>query len=275
MRAITAGVAVVVFVGLILGVRSCAIVPAGHVTVLDIFGSVKSQELYPGLQTANPFARRIEMETRTMQKEEHLAVPTKEGLIAGLDISILYKINPTKAAEIYKTLGVNYDNVFLIPTLRNVGRDVVASYSSEDLYSVNRGKMASDIVEKMGSTCAPRGITVEGVLLRDVKLPDQVKDAIEKKIAAKQQAEQMEYVLQKEKQEAERKKIEANGLSEAQKIISGSLTEEYLQWKYITSLEGLAHSQNTTFVIAPYDQKLIPLLPLTSKENTETKTTKK
>jgi prohibitin 1 len=275
MRAITAGVAVVVFVGLILGVRSCAIVPAGHVTVLDIFGSVKSQELYPGLQTANPFARRIEMETRTMQKEEQLAVPTKEGLIAGLDISILYKINPTKAAEIYKTLGVHYENVFMIPTLRNVGRDVVASYSSEDLYSVNRGKMASDIMEKMTSACSPRGITVESILLRDVKLPDQVKDAIEKKIAAKQQAEQMEYVLQKEKQEAERKKIEANGLSDAQKIISGSLTEEYLQWKYITSLESLAHSQNTTFVIAPYDQKLIPLLPLTSKENTETKTTKK
>ena len=114
--------------------------------------------------------------------------------------------------------------------------------------------------DQLKSVYASRGIELEQVLLRDVKLPSQVTDAIEKKIQAKQQAEQMQYVLQKEGQEAERKRVEAGGIADAQRIINKDLTREYLQWKYITTLSDLAHSENTTFVITPFDQGLIPML---------------
>jgi prohibitin 1 len=252
---------------LIAGIRSCTIVPAGHVTVLSTFGSVNEKELEPGLKwPVNPFSGRVKMSTRTQEVKEPLNVPTKEGLIAGLDISILYKIDPTKADEIYSKLGTDYSDVVLSPTLRNVARDVIANYGSEDLYSSNRSKIAMDITTKLRESYQERGIILENVLLRDVTLPSEVTAAIERKIGAKQAAEQMQYVLEKETQESERKAVEAKGIADAQKIISESLTSEYLQWRYITTLEGLAGSENTTFVITPYDQKMIPLLPLETKK---------
>ncbi|MEK6895057.1 MAG: prohibitin family protein [Nanoarchaeota archaeon] len=248
--------------------RSCTIVPAGNVTVLDTFGSVKAEELNPGLNwPVNPFSSRVAMETRTKEVKETLKVPTKEGLMASLDISILYKIDPTKADEIYKTLGVNYQDVVLIPTLRNTARDVIANFQSEDLYNTNRSKIASDINSQLRITYQQRGIILENVLLRDVTLPNEVTSAIERKISAKQASEQMQYTLEKEKQESERKRVEAKGIADAQGIISQSLTPEYLQWRYITTLESLANSPNTAFVITPYDQKLVPLLNIQERKS--------
>lgn len=243
--------------------RSCTTVPAGHVTVLSTFGNVHERELESGLQfPVNPFAARIPMETRTKEIKEAMQVPTKEGMIAGLDVSVLYKIDASKADEIYRTLGTNYQDVVLVPNLRNVTRDVVAEFFPEDLYGQNRTKIASEITARLKDSYAQRGIVLESILLRDVRLPDRVTQAIEQKIQSKQQAEQMQYVLQKEEQEAQRKRLEARGIADAQQIIAESLTPEYLQWRYITTLEGLTNSQNTTFVITPYDEKLIPFLPL-------------
>jgi len=254
-------------IGLVGLLRSFTIVPAGHVTVLDTFGSVRAEELNPGLAfPVNPFSNRIKMETRTKEVKETLSVPTKEGLMAGLDVSILYKIEPTKADEIYKTLGITFSDVVIVPTLRNVARDVVANYGSEDLYSSNRSKISLDITSQLRDAYQQRGILLENVLLRDVTLPNEVTAAIERKIGAKQAAEQMEYVLQKEKQESERKRVEAQGIADANMIISKGLTLEYLQWKYISNLKELAESKNTTFVITPYDQKLIPMLPLNAPQ---------
>ena len=117
-------------------------------------------------------------------------------------------------------------------------------------------------MKQLGKEYASRGIILENVLLRDVTLPPEVTAAIDRKISAKQTAESMEYVLAKETKESERKKIEAQGITDAQQIISQSLTAEYLQWKYVTTLGELASSNNTTFVITPFDQKLVPYLPL-------------
>ena len=200
------------------------------------------------------------METRTKEIEEPLNVPTSEGLIANLDVSLLYRIDPTKADQIYSTLGESYQDVIIIPTLRNVSRDVVANYVSDDLYGANRGKITIDILAKLRESYEPRGINAENVLLRDVSLPTQVTEAINTKIGEKQRAEQMEYTLQRESQEAERRRIEARGISDAQAIVAESLTPEYLQWRYITTLEGLAGSPNNTFIVAPFDQTLIPML---------------
>jgi prohibitin 1 len=263
MKPITVAILAVVFIALIIVIKSFAIVPAGHVMVLDLFGSVRAEELKPGLNfPVNPLAKKISMDVRTKEVKEKVAVPTKEGLIAGLDISILYHVTAEMADEIYKTVGTQFTDVIIAPALRNVVRDVVAGFSSEDLYSENRQKIASQIDAELRKRYLERGITLESVLLRDVLLPPEVTGAIEQKIKAKQQAEQMQYVLMKEESEAQRKKIEAQGIAEAQKEISQSLTPEYLQWRYITTLEGLVDSDNTTFVISPFDQKLIPMLPL-------------
>ncbi|MEK6879285.1 MAG: prohibitin family protein [Nanoarchaeota archaeon] len=249
-------------IGLAALLRSCTIVPAGNVAVQHTFGSVRNVELNPGLSFINPLSSVVKIQTRTQELKESIKVPTKEGLMAGLDVSILYKIDLSKADEIYKTLGVDYTNVVISPNLRNVARDVVANYGSEDLYSVNRAKIASDITSQLMEVYQQRGIILESVLLRDVSLPNEVTAAIDRKISAKQAAEQMQYVLQKEEQESERKRVEAKGIADAQKIIAESLNNEYLTWKYIESINNLANSENTTFVITPYDQKLIPMLPL-------------
>lgn len=237
-------------------------VPVGHVGVSHLFGQLDPEELPPGLHWINPL-RSVELfDVRIMESKESLTVPTKEGLIAGLDVSVLYRIQPDKADEIYAQVGTQYDQVIVHPYVRNVVRDVIAGFSSEDLYSPNREHIARDITTRLSAEYVKHGIVLENVLLRDVRLPAQVTDAIEKKIRAKQEAEQMQYVLQKEKQEAERKKVEAEGIAASQKIVAESLDAQYLQWKYIMSLESVIKSPNTSTVILPFDQKLTPLLPV-------------
>ena len=248
---------------LMMTLRSCSCVPAGHVRVVDAFGSVSNNFLTSGVNfPVKPWAKRPALDLRTQQIEEKMDVPTKEGLIATLDVSILYRLEPDSAVKMYKTVGTGYDEVIITPNLRNAVRDAVATFSSEDLYSENRQRIAAEIVTRLSPTYQHRGINLESVLLRNVSLPEQVKNAIETKMRIKQEAEQMEYTLQKERQEAERKRVEARGIADAQEIIAGSLTTPYLQWKYIESMNAVAHSPNTTVVITPYDQKLIPMLPL-------------
>ncbi len=250
----------------LLSIRGISCVPAGHVRVLDTFGSVESRELNPGIHfPINPFASRVALDVRTKEMKESMQVPTKEGLIAGLDVSILYRLQADKASDIYSTVGQDYSSVIVEPVLRNVTRDVVSGYTSEDLYGPNRPKISSEIESKLKTFYNIRGIELESVLLRDVKLPAEVTSAIETKIKSKQAAEQMEYVLDKEKSEASRREIEAGGIAKAQGIISQSLTQEYLQWKYIEAIQDMTTSQNNTCVIMPYDSKLMPILPLDKK----------
>jgi prohibitin 1 len=148
------------------------------------------------------------------------------------------------------------------PASRTALRDVSVKYNATDIYSSKRDDFVNDITKNLEKSFEGRGIVLEKVLLRNVELPDKVKEAIDEKIAAEQRAQQMVYVLQKEKQEAERKQVEARGVSEAQKIISSTISPQYLQWKYIETLKDLMNSKNNTIVITPYDQKLTPLLNL-------------
>jgi regulator of protease activity HflC (stomatin/prohibitin superfamily) len=129
------------------------------------------------------------------------------------------------------------------------------------LYNQNRQKIAIEIQDKLGKVLKGRNVNLESVLLRDVSLPPEVTAAIERKIGAKQAAEQMEYTLQKEKQEAERRRVEARGIADAQTIIAGSLSDAYLKWKYLEDLKEMTQSKSTTFFVAPYDPKLIATMP--------------
>jgi len=250
----------------LIGVTSsCSCVPAGHVRVVDFLGSVQERPLEPGLNwPVNPIASRVAMDCRTKQVEEKMSVPTKEGLMVDLDVSILYHLESNNAPSVYNTVGTEYENIIVVPNLRNVTRDVIGGHIPDDLYTANRKAITKEIEEKLKSVYSERGIGLENVLLRGLVLPSSVTSSIEQKVKKKQESEQMKYLVLKENQEAVRKLIEATGLADAQKIISESLTPAYLQWRNLSTLEGLAGSPNTTFYILPEgdSNRIVPMLPL-------------
>lgn len=250
--------------------RSCTIVPAGSVKVVDFMGSVSKRPLLPGPRLTNPIANRITMETRVIEVKEHMETPTSEGLTATVDISLLFSMMPSGAPEMYKQYGTNWIDKIVLPNLRSATRDVISNYKSEDLYSKSRTTIASDISERLEKQFLSRDIMLdnkdgrEPVLLRDLQLPGEVKAAIERKIKEKQASEQMEFTLLKETQESERKRIEARGIADAQKIIAESLTSPYLQWRFTSVMEKAAESPNSTFWV-PYGQNLVPMVSIDKK----------
>jgi regulator of protease activity HflC (stomatin/prohibitin superfamily) len=255
---------------LIIALRSCTIVPAGHVKVVDFMGRVSMRPLEPGPRLTNPLAKRITMDTRVQEVKEHLETPTSEGLTATVDISLLFSLMPAGAPEMYKDYGTNWIEKIVFPNLRSATRDVISNYKSEDLYSKSRTTIASDISTRLEKQFLSRNILLdnrdgrESVLLRDLQLPLEVRSAIERKIKEKQASEQMEFTLLKETQESERKRIEARGIADAQKIIAESLTSPYLQWRFTSVMEKAAESPNSTFWV-PYGQNLVPLVNLDKK----------
>jgi regulator of protease activity HflC (stomatin/prohibitin superfamily) len=261
---------IVGIIAMIFVFRSCSIVPAGHVKVVDFMGSVSRRPLEPGPRLTNPLARRITMDTRVIEVKEHMETPTSEGLTATVDISLLFSILPSGAPNMYKEYGTNWVDKIVLPNLRSATRDVISNYKSEDLYSKSRTTIASDISARLEKQFLSRNIILdnkdgrEPVLLRDLQLPAEVKSAIERKIKEKQASEQMEFTLQKETQESERKRIEARGIADAQKIIAESLTSPYLQWRFTSVMEKAAESQNSMFWV-PYGQNLVPMVSIDKK----------
>jgi len=255
---------------LIFALRSCTIVPAGTVKVVDFMGRVSMQPLRPGPRLVNPVANKIVMDTRVIEVKEHMETPTSEGLTATVDISLLFSLMPSGAPGMYKDYGTNWVEKIVLPNLRSATRDVIANYKSEDLYSKSRTTIASDISSRLEKQFVSRDIMLdnkdgrESVLLRDLQLPNEVKTAIERKIKEKQASEQMEFTLLKETQESERKRIEARGIADAQKIIAESLTTQYLQWRFTSVMEKAAESPNSTFWV-PYGQSLVPLVNMDRK----------
>lgn len=239
-------------------------VPAGNVGVRNMMGNVRVEEFTPGFTLKNPLESVVDMSTRTREIKEAMQVPTSEGLIAGLEVSVLYRLDGTKADDVYKKLGGDtaYEENFVAPTIRSTGRDIVANYKAEDLYSNKREEIAQRMAKQLESEMGKRHLVLEKVLIRDLKLPDKLTAAIQEKMSMEQEALKMDYTLQKQTKEADRLRIEARGIADAQKIIAQSLTPEYLQWKYVETLEKTVASPNNTTVILPFDTKLTPMLPV-------------
>ena len=229
----------------------CAAVPPQHVGVLETFGKVHDQTWGPGLHAWAPWLGVHRINCRTLQSEERTNTPTGEGLLVGLDVSLVYHANPDKAAETFSRYGGLsglVENV-LTPEFRSTIRDVTAGYNAVDLYSVRRGEVSATMLTELRKRLEGRGITVEAVLLRNVQMPRQVSDAVEMKLAADQKAQQMEFVLRKEKSEAERKRIEAQGSADFQRIVTAGITPGLLTWKGIEATEKLSESANSKFVV--------------------------
>jgi regulator of protease activity HflC (stomatin/prohibitin superfamily) len=170
-------------------------------------------------------------------------------LIVHLEISTIFHLDPANAVAVYKTVGLSYDEILLHPNIRSAVREITSSYEAKALYSPEREKMGTQINQHVRSIVEPRGVVVESVLLRDVKLPDRLQASIQEKLSAEQQAAQMQFVLLKEQREAERKKIEGEGIAQFQKIVTEGISENLLKWKGIEATKDLALSPNAKIVI--------------------------
>lgn len=253
--------AVVILIALVKIIFSfIRIVPAGTVGVVDLFGQVMPQVRHSGLNIVNPFANIVVMNIKTEEEQESMNVPSQEGLSIDLDTSILFKVSPEKAAEIYRTVGMNYREIIVQPQFRSACRGISANYEAKALYTSGREEIAQKIFSELEGMLASRGIILEKVLLRSIQLPATVSKAIEMKLKAEQESEQMKFVLTKEKQEAERKVIEAEGIAKAQEIINKTLSQAYLQHEAIQAQMRMADSPNHTTVYIPSGDNGIPMV---------------
>jgi regulator of protease activity HflC (stomatin/prohibitin superfamily) len=231
-------IVITTIIGLMLGIVFSAVrvVPAGYVGIVDFFGHVQPNYLNAGINFVNPLARVINMSVRTQEIMEIMPVPSKEGLTINLDISILYKLDPARAVDIYKNVGLGYQDIVLIPQFRSAARGVTVAHEAKALYTSEREMLSQAIFSSLKGMVADRGVILERVLLRGMALPPTVSQAIEQKLKAEQEAERMKFVLQRETQEAERKRVEAAGIRDAQTIINQSLTSQYLHYLWINTL---------------------------------------
>ncbi|MEO0227699.1 MAG: prohibitin family protein [candidate division WOR-3 bacterium] len=256
------------------------IVPPGSVGVQILFGRVLTKAtLYEGLNIVNPFVDLHIMSIRTqaytmsiayeegqVKGDDAITALTKDGLEVKMDLTVWYHLNPEEAAVVFQKIGPDYIEKIVRPAARTAIRNTTSNYQAIEIYAEKRKELEDEIEKQLAEDFGKRGIVLEKVLLRNISLPVKVKNAIEAKLEAEQEAQKMEFVLLKEKKEAERKKIEASGISEAQQIIAQSLIGDrgraYLSWKYLENLQHLYTSPNNTVVIAPYDRNFIPLLQI-------------
>ena len=236
-------------------------IPAGHVGVVDFFGIVSDKTLLAGINPVNPMANVIKYSIQTQEHKETMQVLSREGLTIGLEVSALYRLNPDSAARVYKTVsGGDYETIILIPQFRSICRAVTASFQASALYSTERERLGASIQEELAKTVGPRGVTIENTPIRNVALPSQLTEAIETKQRADQESQRMEFILTKEKQEADRKRIEAKGIADFQAIVAAGISDQLLRWKGIEATEKLAGSPNTKVIIVGAGKDGLPII---------------
>lgn len=250
----------VVIVALILFFSAVTSIPTGNVGVLTLFGRVTGEVLPEGIHLVNPLKSVQKLSIQTQAIKESASVPSSEGLILALDTSLLFRLDRSMAAEVYQTVGDDYAAKIVEPTLRASIRASTSAHSANALYTSARELVQKQIQEELTAQLAKRGVIVENVLLRDVQLPALLKGSIEAKQQAEQDALRMSFILQKEKQEAERKRIEAQGIADFQRIVAQGISPQLLEWKGIEATEKLAGSQNAKIVIIGNTKNGLPLV---------------
>lgn len=249
---------------LIIGILVACIVQidAGHVGVQKLFGSIKTEELPSGLHFINPFVSVEEMDVRTQnytmsgvtdegnkQGDDAIKVLTADGLEVTIDLTVLYRVVPIDAPRLLRETGNDYEDKIVRPISRTKIRDNAVYYEAVALYSTRREEFQTRIFTSIEQEFKKRGLFLENILVRNITLPPSVRSSIEQKISAEQDAQKMQFVLQKEKQEAERKRVEAQGIADYQRIISESLTDKQLQYEQIKAMKDLAASQNAKIIM--------------------------
>ncbi|NJM20925.1 MAG: prohibitin family protein [Richelia sp. RM2_1_2] len=247
--------------------RALVIVPPGNIGVANLFGRVADNTFNPGINLVNPFAKVLNFSTRLKDIKENVDASSQEGLNLNIDVSLQYKIDPQKVATVYKTIGTS-ETELIISRFRSTIRSIIAQYPANDIYSNKRQEVTNKINEQLTQELLPLGFVVEKALLRNVQMPDTIQTAIQAKLKAEQENQQMKFILEKQRQEAERKRIEAKGIADSQKIISDGLTNQILQLRTIEATEKLAQSPNSKIIVVGSGKGELPILlqePATTK----------
>ena len=251
---------------LILAGNPLVIVQSGFVGVKRTLGKIDPVPLREGLHLRIPLLQtveKIEIRTRavefTKEKQNPISSLSKDGLPVNMDVAVLYRVDANKAPELIREYGPDYEEKIIKQIVRTSVRDAIAEMESSVVYQ-ERQKLQEKIKREVSEQLTRRYLILEDVLIRDIRLPESVVRAIEEKRKAYEEAQRMQFLLEKEKLEAERKKVEAQGIAEANRIIAGSLTREYLMWKFIENIQEYARSQNNTIILLPYDTKMTPII---------------
>jgi len=236
-------------------------IDAGKVGVQSLYGSVQPDVLDSGLHLINPLLDVTDFDIQTQnytmsavhgegaqEGDDAIRVLSNDGLEVVIDLTVLYRITPTDAPKIFKQIGVNYTDKIVRPVTRTRIRDNAVYYDAVALYSTKRNEFQQRIFKSIEEDFKARGLVLEQLLIRNINLPISVKASIESKINAEQDAQKMTFVLQKEKQEAERKRVEAQGIADYQRIISTGLTDKQLQYEQIKAQKEIATSPNTKII---------------------------
>lgn len=233
-----------------LALSGCTTVRPGEVGVARSFGQLADTPRDPGLIVHSPIGRSfVKVPVRLQNLEVELDLPAKEGLNVRAQVSILFRVVREDAPKLIETVGIDYERSLVVPTFRSSAADVSARHLAKDMHSGERGSIESAIAEQMNAVLLPNGLKVERVLMKSIQLPSGLYSAVEEKLEAEQSAERMQYVLLQEKQEAERRRIEAEGIRDAQRILEEGLSEPILAWRSIEALEALSQSNNTKIII--------------------------
>ncbi|MGA2414558.1 MAG: prohibitin family protein [Candidatus Sulfotelmatobacter sp.] len=254
------GIGIGAFLLIILLFSSVTRVATGHVGVLTLFGKVTGETLGEGIHVISPLKTNNELSIQTQTLKESASVPSSEGLMMSLDTSLIYHLNPDHAADVFQKIGADYENVVVEPTLRSAIREATASHTANALYTGEREMVGKQIYDQVTAQLNQRGLSVENVLLRDIQLPATLKAAIEAKQQAEQESLAMNFRLQKETQEAQRKRIEAAGVRDFQQIVAQGISAQLLEWKGIEATENLAKSANTKVVVIGNNKNGLPLI---------------
>jgi regulator of protease activity HflC (stomatin/prohibitin superfamily) len=258
------GVRSVGVVFIVIGALTACVkqIDAGQIGVSSLFGKVSNEVLTPGLNFINPLVNVYNVDIKTLnytmsgvhnegekEGDDAIRVLTSDGLEVTIDLTVLYRVVGTEAPRLIRETGLDYKDKIVRPLTRTKIRDNAVYFTAIDLYSTKRDQFQNRIFTTIEADFKKRGLILEQLLLRNITLPNNVKTSIEEKIKAEQDAQKMEFVLQKEKQEAERKRVEAQGIADYQRIISTGLNDKQLQYEQIQMMKGLITSPNSKVIV--------------------------
>ena len=234
----------------VISASSCRVIRPGEIGIKQTLGKMHGGSLQPGSVGFFPFTTRIiKINTRTVECFQTLPLPTKEGLSVNAEISLLYHIKAEEASNVYQKFGTNYQEVMVLSNFRATAREISARYSAKELYAIARQDVEKVISTELKAHIEQHGFIVDAVLLKDVVLPPQIMQSIESKVQAEQDALKMDFVIEKQKKEAERVRIEAEGIKAAQDILSQSINAKILEYNRIKMYEGLMRSPNSKVIV--------------------------
>lgn len=228
----------------------CAKVHPGEVGIKRRLGALSEKVHTPGAVVFNPLvARVIKVPVRTVNLEINLSLPSREGLNIASEVSILYRVRADAARDVLLQLGEDYEQTLVLSTFRSAAADVSARFLAKDMHTAQRSTIEAQIQSRMMEIVGPRGFEIEAVLLKSIQLPVGLARAVEQKLEAEQEVQRMAFVLEREQLEAQRKRIEAEGVRDAQQVVAEALDERILRWNQIQAFQALSTSANAKVIV--------------------------